>query len=453
MSNLTRLYFDPNSKYKQYGIDGNVVPIVKDVDGDGVVEPGDGDFVIIIFGMRRGGETYYALDVTNKNSPQLLWTQDFAEGGESWSSPSIARVDINSVAQNADKAVVVIGGGYNSVHDTTAYNSAADGPGAGVYMLDLMSGAQLWRAGMDNGADLQLAVAGREMDRAIPNDVRIIDFSGDGYADRMYATHLGGQIWRFDIFNGQDPSNLVTGGVIAQLGGDGVAGQPTAAETRRFYNAPDVSLVTDNHQQRRYIAISVGSGYRAHPFDLSAADRFFSVRDGDVFNQLTQAAYDSYPIITEADLVEVSGQTQTVITANDGGWKFTVPGNEKILAESITFDDQVFFVSFTPDSNAAQTCAAGKGTNFLYRMSAVNGDPVVPNIDTLDPLISDIERRTTLQQGGIAPSPTILFPSPDPNCTGSDCEQPPLMCVGVECPDVPFDNNPVRTLWTQDGIE
>jgi len=453
MSNLTRLYFDPNSRYKQYGIDGNVVPVVKDVDGDGIVESADGDFVIIIFGMRRGGETYFALDVTNKNSPQLLWTADFFEGGESWSTPVVARMDINSVSQNSDKAVVVIGGGYDSVHDTTAHPSAADGVGGGIYMLDLISGAQLWRAGADSGADLRLNTTGREMDRAIPNEVRVLDLSGDGKADRMYATDLGGQVWRFDIYNGQTPSNLVTGGVIAQLGAEGLITTPTMAETRRFYNAPDVSLITDNRQQRRYIAVSVGSGYRAHPFDLTASDRFFSVRDGDVFNQLSQTDYDGYPIITDADLVEVSGQTQTVVTSADGGWKFTVPGNEKILAQSLTFDDQIFFVAFTPDSNAAATCAAGKGTNFLYRMSAVNGDPVVANISTLDPLISDIERKTTLQQGGIAPSPTILFPSPDPTCTGTDCKVPPLMCVGVECPDVPFDNNPVRTLWTQDGIE
>jgi len=453
MSNLTRLYFDPNSKYKQYGIDGNVVPVVKDVDDDGIIEPADGDFVIIIFGMRRGGETYFALNVTNKNSPQLLWTADFFEGGESWSSPVVSKMDIASVSQNIDKAVVVIGGGYNSAHDTAAHPATADGAGAGIYMLDLISGAQLWRAGADVGADLQLAVTDREMDRAIPNDVRVLDLSGDGKADRMYATDLGGQIWRFDVFNGQDPSNLVTGGVIAQLGADGLGGAETLADTRRFYNAPDVSLITDNHQQRRFIAVSVGSGYRAHPFDLTASDRFFSVRDGDVFNQLSQTDYDNYPIVTDGDLIEVSGQTQTVVTSADGGWKFTVPGNEKILAQSLTFDDQIFFVAFTPDSNAAATCAAGKGTNFLYRMSAVNGDPVVPNIDTLDPLISDIERKTTLQQGGIAPSPTILFPSPDPTCTGTDCDVPPLMCVGVECPDMPFSNNPVRTLWTQDGIE
>jgi type IV pilus assembly protein PilY1 len=453
LSNLTRLYFDPNSKYKQYGIDGNVVPIVKDVDQDGIVEPADGDFVIIIFGMRRGGTTYFALDVTNKNSPSLLWTNTFAESGESWSSPVVARVDIGSVAQNADKAVVVIGGGYDTVHDTAAHPLNPDGQGAGVFMLDLISGARLWRAGADVGADLQLAVAGREMDRAIPNEVRVIDLSGDGYADRMYATDLGGQVWRFDIINGQNPSNLVAGGVIAQLGAEGLSGTPGAAETRRFYNATDVSLITDKQQQRRFIAVSVGSGYRAHPFDLSAADRFFSLRDGDVFNQLSQNDYDTYAIITDADLIEVSGQTQTVITSADSGWKFTVPNNEKILADSLTFDDQIFFVAFSPDSNAAATCAAGKGTNFLYRMSAVNGDPVVPNIATLDPNVADDERKTTLQQGGIAPSPTVLFPSPPDNCTGDDCKIPPLLCVGVECPTVPFDNNPVRTLWTQDGIE
>jgi type IV pilus assembly protein PilY1 len=453
LSNLTRLYFDPDSKYKQYGIDGNIVPVVKDVDQDGVVDSADGDFVMLIFGMRRGGQSYFALDVTNKNSPSLLWKVNIAEAGESWSTPVVTRMDIASVSQNADKAVVVLGGGYDSVHDTSAHPAAADAVGAGIHVLDLMTGTQLWRAGTDNDANLQLTSTGREMIRAIPNQVRVIDLTGDGFADRMYATDLGGQIWRFDIFNGQDAANLVAGGVIAQLGAEGLNGNETAADTRRFYNAPDVSLVVDDTQQRRYIAISVGSGYRAHPFDLSASDQFYSVRDGDVFTQLPQAAYDGYPIVTEADLVEVSGQTQTVITSSDRGWKFTLPGNEKILAESLTFDDQIFFVSFTPDSNAAATCAAGRGTNFLYRMSALNGDPIVPNIDTLNPLISDDERRTTLQQGGIAPSPTILFPSPDPNCTGDDCRQPPLGCVGVECFDPGFENNPVRTLWTQNGIE
>jgi len=87
-------------------------------------------------------------------------------------------------------------------------------------------------------------------------------------------------------------------------------------------------------------------------------------------------------------------------------------------------------------------------------VQVVNGDPIVPNIDTLADADADDARSETLQQGGIAPSPTILFPSPDnAACTGAACSPPPLGCVGVECFDPGFENNPVRTLWTQDGIE
>jgi type IV pilus assembly protein PilY1 len=449
LQNLRRLYFDPASKYKQYGLDGNVVSVMKDVDRDGIIESADGDFVQIVFGMRRGGTTYFSLDVTDKNAPELLWTLNEPAMGESWSSPVVARMDINSVTQNADKAVIVVGGGYDTVHDTSQHPSTPDAFGASVHFFDLRTGAELWRASSDATADLQLS----SMTRSFPNEMRVIDLTGDGLADRIYGTDMGGQIWRFDIFNGQAPADLVTGGVIAQLGAEGIS-NPSEAETRRFYNAPDVALITDKNQQRRYIAINVGSGYRAHPFDLTAEERFFSLRDGDVFNQLSQQDYDNYPVATDADLVEVSGKTQTVITASDRGWKLTLPSNEKVLATSLTFDDEVFFVSFTPDSLAASSCSAGQGTNFLYRVSAINGDPVVPNIDTLDPDDSDSRRKSTLQQGGIAPEPRFLFPSADdPNCTGADCNPPPIGCIGVECFDPGFENNPVRTLWTQDGIE
>jgi type IV pilus assembly protein PilY1 len=295
------------------------------------------------------------------------------------------------------------------------------------------------------------------MTRSLPNETRVIDTSGDGMADRMYASDMGGQIWRFDITNGATaPDPYVAGGVIAQLGAEG-SGSPTAANTRRFYNAPDVSLFTDNIQDRRFIAISIGSGYRAHPFDLSAADRFYSIRDKDIFRRLSQTEYNNYNvtpgITTEANLVEVSGSKQAVIGPTDRGWMFTLPANEKVLSDSLTFDDSVFFVSFTPDTGAVASCSVGRGTNFLYRVSVKNGDPVVTNLATLDPNDADDARRSLLSQGGIAPTPSVLFPSPDPNCTGAACSPPAIGCVGVECFDPGFANNPVRTLSTQDGIE
>ena len=142
------------------------------------------------------------------------------------------------------------------------------------------------------------------------------------------------------------------------------------------------------------------------------------------------------------------------MTASYSGWKFTLPSDQKILADSVTFDDSIFFVSFTPNTVAGASCSAGRGTNFLYRVNVVNGDPVVNNQDAIASGDEDAARRTTLAQGGIAPTPRVLFPSPaDPTCSGPLCAPPPIMCVGVECDGPGFDPFPVRTLWTQEGIE
>ena len=446
LADLGKLYFNENSSSKHYGIDGDIVPIVADRDNNGIID-GD-DFVYIVFGMRRGGGSYFAIDVTRRNDPQLLWQASPANMGQTWSAPSIARVDINGERQNDDKAVVIVGGGYDTVHDVAAHPDQPDAEGAGIYMLDLVSGEILWRAGADTGADLRLS----KMTRSIPSRVRVIDMNGDKFADRLYAADLGGQIWRFDLRNGNFSSQLATGGVIARLGAEGTGA--TAVDTRRFYNTPDVAMFTDTTQNRRYLSVSIGSGYRAHPLDSEAADRFYSLRDPDIFNALTQEEYDSYDMAIDGDLVEVSGRINVALTPDDRGWKLTLPPTQKVLTDSVTFDNSIFFVGFSPDVRAAADCRASVGSNFLYRMNIVNGDPVVNNRDLLTGDTADDARSVDLAQGGIAPSPTFLFPSSgDENCEGESCLQPPLGCVGVECFDPGFVNRPVRTLWTQDGIQ
>ena len=447
---MATLYDDPEMKYKLYGLDGDIVPVLRDVDHDGQIEPLDGDMALILFGMRRGGSKYRMLNVTDKNNPVLVWERTLANGGESWSAPVVTRMDIKDSGQNQFKAVAVIGGGYDKVHDTPAHNPDPDLVGNGVHVLDLLTGDTLWYAGHDStNADLKLGT----MKRAIPTRIKVIDINGDGLADRMYAADLGGQVWRFDISNGAPRATLVAGGVIAQLGADGL-GTPTAADTRRFYNSPDVAMFKDPRQNRRYISVSIGSGYRAHPLDLNATDRFYSIRDPNVFNALTQEQYNNFVPFTNDDLVEVSGKVNTVITADDAGWKLTLPDDQMVLADSVTFADEVFFVAFSPNSDEAAVCAAGQGTNFMYRVSILNGDPIMDDLGNIQTGQEDAARRTQLAQGGIAPSPQFLFPSPDdPNCTGADCNPPPIGCIGVECFDPGFQNNPVRTLWTQDGIE
>ena len=277
------------------------------------------------------------------------------------------------------------------------------------------------------------------MDRAIPNQVRVIDLNGDGFADRMYASDMGGQIWRFDVRNGQETDDLITGGVIAQLGANGTAAPASAGATRRFYNAPDVSLATDVRAQQRFLAISIGSGYRAHPMDTSSSDRFFSIRDPQVFDMLDQQDYDNYSIVTVDELVDVSRDTLVQIGTADRGWMYTLPANQKVLGNSLTFADEVLFVSFEPKSQDAAACGT-QGVNHLYRMNVVDGT-------------HSVAAATTLHYQGVAPSPIILFPGPDGDCAGTECRVRPITCIGAECFEPTLDAKPVRTLWTQDGVE
>ena len=452
LSKLPSMFIDPDAPYKNYGVDGDIVAVTKDVDDDGVIESGDGDFVYIVFGMRRGGSSYYALDVTNRNTPSVKWRVEASGFGQSWSRPTIAKMDIDYSGLNDDDAVVVIGGGYDPVHDTLTHPTSDDTLGAGIYFLDLESGEILWSAGGDgSGANLEI----EDMKRSIPTQIRVVDVSGDGFADRMYAADMGGQLLRFDIFADKQPTGtaenaLVTGGVIAQLGAEGTGAGD--ADTRRFFTAPDVSIFNDTVQNRRFVAISIGSGYRAHPLDNTNSDRFYSVRDEKVFAQMTQDEYNNVLKVVDSELVEIAGTVGTQLGPTDRGWKFTLPANQKVLSSSVTFNNEIFFVAFSPDVAGAADCSAGVGRNFLYRVTVTNGDPITP-LDEIVPGEEDDERVEPLSQGGIAPSPQFLFPSPPADCTGDECDPEPIYCIGVECADPGFENNPVRTLWTQDGIE
>src|SRR4030095_1759635 len=101
-----------------------------------------------------------------------------------------------------------------------------------------------------------------------------IDLDGDQLADRMYAADTGGRVWRFDIHNGQPATSLVRGGVFASIGRAGGAGtDPTDA--RRFYYAPDVSMMKQDGNV--FLNLAIGSGYPRHPPDQHDTHRVHSV--------------------------------------------------------------------------------------------------------------------------------------------------------------------------------
>jgi type IV pilus assembly protein PilY1 len=459
-----------------YGIDGNIRVLRIDNDRDGVIEPtqwvdldSDGvqdadefDRVYLFFGQRRGGTNYYAIDVTNKNSPRLMWERSYtADGaGQSWSMPVAAKVRIGTDVHN----VLVFGGGYDPDEDTVGY--VEDDVGVGVYMVDAEDGDLLWRAGPDTGANLRLT----DMKHAIPGDVRVIDLTGDGYADRMYAADLGGRIWRFDIFSGKaasgsEGSRLVEGGMLATLGNVEQTPPRTASNTIRFFYAPDPALITEPGPP--FINVAIGSGHRELPAsDTTVQNWMFSVRDYNVLTPLLSSGYQDdctnatvacHEIVREEDLDDltdlVGDDATAAVPIGASGWKLEMEEDgEKVLAEARTFQSNVFFTTYSPVSQGTTSDACGVkfGLNKLYVVSAFDARPFYNYDGVTGEATTD--RSTDLAQGSISPEVVFVFPTP-PNTDPNNPEPavPPVCLVGLEKCGFGITNPPVRTYWRQRG--
>jgi type IV pilus assembly protein PilY1 len=391
----------------------------------------------------------------------------------------------------------VFGGGYDSVQDNGGY--ATDANGNQIFMVDAVTGDVLWYAGPSTDANADLGHP--SMTHGIPGDVRIFDLTGDGFADRMYAGDMGGRVWRFDIHNGQDRANLVTGGVFASLGNAHLGAHPNDS-TRRFYNAPDAAFLSDGG--KTWISVSLGSGYRGHPLNTETQDRFYSLRDHLPFARLTQAQYDAATVITEADpnLFDITNDISPTIPPTATGWRLDLrrPGGgwtgEKSLSESRTIQNMIQFTTYEPNDDSqsnSNACRPAPGTNRLYTISAFTGAPVFDLENSIDPDADDDgdgtpngaedddgdgvpnssdpdddgdgvpdgedpdsaeDRDSELAQSGIAPEVVWLFPSPeDPvNCVGAECRPDPVCLVGLENCGVAVNLAPVRTFWRQSGV-
>ncbi len=438
------LMLDAPSPVHRYGLDGEIRLFIRNDDR----QPGiaSGEQAILIFGMGRGGNAVFALDVTQPQAPRLLWQIDsttdshtgrspdpFASLGQTWAAPEVTRVNVGG----AESLAVVLSGGYDDAQDNRGFRT--DTVGNAIFIIALDSGELLWSAGArGRGHDLSLPVTDSlpAMENSIPAAPRVLDMTGDSLADRLYVGDTGGRLWRFDLLNGNDRGHFGEGGVLASLGAADLT-DPAPADVRRFYASPDVVLL--NCLRATFLAINIGSGYRGHPLDTDAADAFFSVRDSNVYLPVLSADYPAIPI-RAIDLLDITGDPAAVVPRDAPGWRLQMteePG-EKVLNAAITFDNTVFFTSFAP-GGSVNVCVGGIGVNRAYAVDACSGRPVF-NLDAgveTEPLGVD-DRFTILGQAGIAAGPALLF---------SDSVQE---FIGLEPVPVPGANPIHRTYWMQE---
>lgn len=360
---------DYSNGHSVYGIDGSPVSYIKRA-SDGSIEK-----AWLFVGLRRGGSSYYALDVTNPEAPRLMWHIDssstgFAELGQTWSTPVVTKVPGN------DNPVIIFGGGYNIGYDA---GSGSNSLGRDVYIVDAEKGTLKYTFGIGG----QTALPG--ITDSIAGSIALLDSNSDGVTDRMYAADLGGNVWRMDMPS--TDTSAWSAFKFASLGG-------SLTNNRRFFYEPviaqteftNVSTITYTDasgsttstvasQNVPYDAVTLGSGDRASPLGTTTDDMFFVLQDRNVVTKTFGASGASIPDpIDLTNLYDVTSASPTTDADNLAfgtklGWYFNFSGvGEKSLSPATIFKGKVYFTSFTPSlDNPQNTCQiSSEGRLYIF---------------------------------------------------------------------------------------
>ncbi len=197
---------DPDTGERTYTrdtyVDGSptAADVYIDANGDGIKEW----ITILVCGQAQGkGSTlggglnyYFALDVTDPNSPQPLWEFTDSAMGETWSVPAIGKI----VKNGSEAWVGFIGSGYDNDPDNVAGNR--------FYAVDLETGSSFWSF-TDSGVDTRTEHGFTwDIQNAFVGSPSTIDIDQDGRVDRVYFVDLDGRVWRAYVsLNFQDESS------------------------------------------------------------------------------------------------------------------------------------------------------------------------------------------------------------------------------------------------------
>jgi type IV pilus assembly protein PilY1 len=361
-----------------YFVDGSPSIYLNDANNDGqITTGGSGDQAILVFGERRGGNTLWALDVTDPNSPVFKWkidptTTGFSELGQSWSQPQIGKMNIGGTI----KPVVLIGGGYDDISEDEL-PPTADTKGRAIYVIDLTTGAKIWDYSYTTSVTNDSSSTTDDMTYSVPSDLTPLDTANVGLIDRIYVGDLGGRMWRFNVGD-PDTANW-TGGIIfkSNPGNDSSTG-------RKIFYPPDVTF------EIGYQFLFFGTGDREHPItSTSVVDRIYAVRDYSVSGFTTEgnssaAASNQLMDVTVNLLQDPSSTSGTIssITASlaaNGGWyiRLIAQTGEKALSPAVVVNKVATFTTYAPlEISSDSNCTANLGSGYVYSLAYQNGNSV-----------------------------------------------------------------------------
>ncbi len=393
-----------------YGLDSSWVAWRHDANSDGVISASDGDKVYLYSGMRRGGDSFYALDITNPNKPKLKFIKSpnstgFSEMGQTWSEPVLTKVKLNGV----EKVVLLFGAGYDSSYDVSAYTGLTDNEGGAIYIVDAENGNLVYKI-TGNSGNGNLKISG--MDYSIVSRPYFVDLDGSGFADMIYITDLASQITKIKLNkNNEGLSDFATGKIIAKLGKS--TGDLSIGNNRHMYDAISVAPIRQDGE--KYMGIVAGSGYRAHPLDKTREDVIVVIKDKEDYYESGGKQEISQPIVFNdlANLTNTmtSDVAQDLLEGKNGYFIELKESNgdyigEKVTGEPIIYDNQIILNTYVPNK-ASGECVPIVGYARGYQFDLHNG---VPNEDKNDDgTLTSEDRYQDNVSSGIANGSKLIY--------------------------------------------
>lgn len=342
-------------------------------------------------GLRMGGRSYYALDLTDlgktSSKPKLLFAikpDNHISGalsymGESWSKPVVTYIPW----KGQKKLAMIVGGGYDRKYESQDVTGTVKGNGIYIfaaedYDTNTKAGSLLWW-GSSNATNSTSSTKIDTMTHSIPSRVKAVDRNGDGITDHLYVGDLGGQVFRVD-FNSKLGVSAVNTPLVQQA--VKIADLNSSGKyPRRFYEAPTFTIHKDNNG-KRFAMVTLASGDRSSPLSTETnypTDYIVAIKDDTV----TQTTVTAPIVITLNSMLDISS-TSTFNKGTHKGWFYPLPKSSskqvRGIEEGIAIDNDLYYSVFNPDASTAtedgaDECTGGvTGKSIAYKFCLPYGD-------------------------------------------------------------------------------
>jgi type IV pilus assembly protein PilY1 len=379
---------------------------------DGSPTTGDVQFsddtwhTVLLGGENAGGQSIYALDITNPStlttqaavSGAVLWEFTDTNMGFSYSVPQLARVKATS------RFAAFFGNGYNS---------SSQKPW--LFAVNPETGAKL--AGIDLCAAV-VATLPTACDSSLPNGLSSVSFNSDALlgtaVTQVYAGDLQGNMWAIDVSNASPSAWTVR---LLFQARDTDTGR---TQHQQAITTPAVVTLNPNYPRQAGDLVMFGTGQFLGTPDLSTTQTqtAYGLLDKGGVTPYTRANLQSQTLslVTKAtsglpkDILTVTSQTVDFTTK--GGWYVDlISSGQRFMTKPTGLKDRFVATLNTPPASACSAVPSSMllelnyatGGAFTYPILDSNGNGVI-NIG--DPVAAGVSIGP-----GYASSPTILNPS------------------------------------------